>query len=97
MRDTELHAQILGVKAPWFVDKVDLKVSENSVDIWLDHGPGERWPCSECGKLLPCRDHAGGTSLAPSGYVSVQDVTSCSSSASGMPGTWSSLGACALG
>lgn len=59
MRDTELYAQILGVKAPWFVDKVDLKVSENSVDIWLDHGPGERWPCPECGKLLPCRDHAG--------------------------------------
>jgi transposase len=59
MRDTDLYAQILGAKAPWFVDKVDLKVAENSVDIWLDHGPGERWACPECGKLLPCRDHVG--------------------------------------
>jgi transposase len=34
MRDTELYAQILGVKPPRFVDNVDLKVAENSV--WLD-------------------------------------------------------------
>lgn len=42
MRDTELYAQILGVKAPWVVDKVDLKVAENSVDIWLVLRPSNK-------------------------------------------------------
>ncbi len=33
MRDVDLYGQILGVKSPWFVDKVDLKTSEGRVDI----------------------------------------------------------------
>ena len=33
MRDTVFYVQILGVKGRWFVDKVGLKVAENSVDI----------------------------------------------------------------
>ena len=42
MRNTELYAQILGVKPPWFVDKVDLKVAENSVDICLVLRPSNK-------------------------------------------------------
>lgn len=37
MRDIELYARILGIKAPWFVDKVHLNVAEKRVDIWLDY------------------------------------------------------------
>lgn len=57
MRDTDLYAQILGLKAPWFVENVDLKVAKGSVDLWLSHESGTLWPCPDCGKLLPCRDH----------------------------------------
>ncbi len=57
MKDTELYAQILGLKAPWFVKKVTLKLSENSVDIWLSHGRREQWACPKCGRFLSCRDH----------------------------------------
>jgi len=36
MRDTDLYAQILGLKAPWFVENVDLKVAGGSVDRWCE-------------------------------------------------------------
>ncbi len=57
MRDVDLYGQILGVKSPWFVDKVDLKTSEGRVDIWLEHKSKVLWTCPECGKELTCRDH----------------------------------------
>jgi len=59
MKDTELYANILGVKTTCFIGKVALKVSEKSVDLWLDHGSGERWPCPERGKLMPFRERLG--------------------------------------
>ena len=52
MLNTDLYAQILGLKAPWFVENVDLKVC-----IWRNHEAGTLWACPDCGKLLPCRDH----------------------------------------
>jgi hypothetical protein len=36
MQDTDLYRRILGLEKPWFVKKVDLQVTENRVDIWLD-------------------------------------------------------------
>ncbi len=58
MRDVDLYGQILGIKSPWFVDKVDLKTSEGRVDIWLEHKSKVLWTCPECGNELTCRDHA---------------------------------------
>ena len=58
MRDTDLYGQILGIKSPWFVDNVELKIAEGQVDIHLAHQPGVLWACPECGKELTCRDHA---------------------------------------
>lgn len=57
MRDTDLYIQILGLKTPWFVEIVDLKVAEGSIDLCLTHETGTLWACPECGKLLPRRDH----------------------------------------
>ena len=50
MRDVDLYGQILGIKRPWFVDKVDLKTSEGRVDIWLEYKSKVLWTCPECGK-----------------------------------------------
>jgi len=58
MRDTELYQRVLGLSEPWFVDRVELKVAEKRVDIWVDHPPGHVWPCPQCQKSLSCRDHA---------------------------------------
>ena len=58
MLDTELYCKILGISDPWFVADVDLKVENNTVDIFLDHKRKVKWACPECGRELSCRDHA---------------------------------------
>lgn len=58
MRDTDLYAQILGIKSPWFVENVQLNVAKGRVDISLGHEPCVLWACPQCGKQLSCRDHA---------------------------------------
>jgi len=58
MQDRELYRQILGLTAPWEVSRVELKMTEGRVDIWVGHDAGVRWPCPECGTEFACRDHA---------------------------------------
>ena len=58
MRDVELYQQLLGLVAPWTVGRVELSVEGERVDIWAAHAPEERWPCPECGTLLPVYDHS---------------------------------------
>jgi transposase len=58
MRDVELYQQLLGLVAPWTVGRVELSVEGERVDIWAEHAPEERWPCPECGILLPVYDHS---------------------------------------
>ena len=57
MRDTQLYQQILGLTEPWSVSRVELKIPEGRVDIWLEHKEGVRWPCPQCGKLVGLYDH----------------------------------------
>jgi transposase len=57
MQDRELYAQILGIRTPWQVERVDLKLSEGEVHVHLAHEPGLLWPCPECGEPCPLYDH----------------------------------------
>jgi transposase len=58
MKDTDLYQKLLGLEAPWSVEKVDLNLSAERVDVWVAHPAGQTWPCPRCGKVLGCRDHA---------------------------------------
>ena len=58
MRDTELYRYLLGIKPPWEVERVELDVENQRVDIWVVHEEGSRWSCPECGALVPLYDHA---------------------------------------
>ena len=58
MRDTELYRQLLGLEAPWSVERVELSVGDQRVDVWAGHTPGRTWPCPECGAELGLYDHA---------------------------------------
>jgi transposase len=58
MQDTELYRYLLGIEAPWTVKKVQLDLVNQRVDVWADHAEDLRWPCPECGILVPLYDHA---------------------------------------
>jgi transposase len=58
MQDTELYSRLLGLVEPWFVERVELKMDEERVDVWVKHKRGLAWECPECNRILPCHDHA---------------------------------------
>jgi transposase len=58
MRDVELYRYLLGLESPWTVGRVELKVTEQRVDIWAEHPEGVRWSCPECGRELALYDHS---------------------------------------
>lgn len=58
MRDVELYQAVLGISAPWQVTKVDLALEEGQVDVYVEHGRGQRFPCPECEALSPVFDHS---------------------------------------
>jgi transposase len=57
MQDRELYRQILGIDAPWFVDRVELNLGEKEVHVYLDHPGVLNWPCPECGTASRSYDH----------------------------------------
>ena len=57
MQDKELYEKLFGLKRPWKVEKVDLRMEESKVTVVLRHEPLARFPCPECGKDCPTYDH----------------------------------------
>jgi transposase len=48
MRDRELYATILGLAAPWTVERVDVDLKANAVHVWLAREEGAAVECPEC-------------------------------------------------
>lgn len=57
MQDTDLYQTILGLKSPWAVSAVELKIAESLVTVKLEHEPGWRFTCPTCGKACSTHDH----------------------------------------
>lgn len=57
MQDRELYRRILGIEAPWFVERVELKTDQPEVHVWLEHHDLVNWPCAECGSPCKLHDH----------------------------------------
>ena len=57
MQDCELYRQILGISAPWLVDRVELKLDAGEVHVHLEHAGMVEWPCPECGAACKLYDH----------------------------------------
>lgn len=68
MQDTEHYQRVLGLAEPWYVDRVELKLSDRRVDVWVEHQLAVKWRCPRCeseatsaGASSPeftCYDHA---------------------------------------
>lgn len=56
MRDKDLYAQILGIKAPWRVADVDLALGEETVHVFVEQAPDARLICPRCGRPSPGYD-----------------------------------------
>ena len=57
MDDKTLYAQLLGLMAPWGVEKVELKLSEGEVHVWVALPAPELWVCPDCLERAPIHDH----------------------------------------
>jgi transposase len=55
VRDTDLYCRLLGLEAPWTVDRVELSVKTRQVDVYAKHDKPKTWPCPEC--MRPCGLH----------------------------------------
>jgi transposase len=58
MQDRQLYEQILGITAPWHVDRVELKLDAGQVHVHLAHEAGAAWSCAECGATCSLYDHS---------------------------------------
>jgi len=58
MQDTRLYEQILGLSDPWKIERVELNVAEQKVDLWAEHRANAVWNCPTCSKSCPLYDHA---------------------------------------
>jgi hypothetical protein len=57
MQHRELYRRILGIEAPWQVERVELKLETGEVYIYLDHAADVTWSCLECSAPSPLYDH----------------------------------------
>lgn len=56
MEDRELYQTILGLSAPWSVERVQLKEEERAVEVWVGPAAGTTWRCPECEAPVPGYD-----------------------------------------
>lgn len=57
MDSVELYRQLLGLTASWTVEKVDLDMAKQHVEVRVGHPAGQRFACPECGCELGVYDH----------------------------------------
>ena len=53
MDDKTLYAKLLVLTSPWGVERVELKLTEGEVHIWVAPPPDELWVCPECLERAP--------------------------------------------
>jgi len=47
MESKELYRQLLGLNEPWTVERVELDVARECVEVYVDHASGTRFACPE--------------------------------------------------
>jgi transposase len=52
-----LYAAVLGLKAPWAIERVETMLDAGEVHVWVALPRGERWVCPECLAEAPIHDH----------------------------------------
>ena len=58
MDSVELYRQLLGLTAPWTVERVELDMANQHVEVHVGHPAGQRFACPQCGCELGVYDHS---------------------------------------
>jgi transposase len=58
MDDKKLFTKILGLKAPWFITRVNTDEELQQIDVWVDHEKDIQAMCPECHKYYSVYDHS---------------------------------------
>lgn len=58
MESKELYRHLLGISEPWSVDRVELDVERQQIDVSVGHARDTRFACPECGLALAVYDHS---------------------------------------
>ena len=57
MESVELYRHLLGLNAPWTVERVDLDMARQHVEVHVGHAAGQRFACPDCGREMAVYDH----------------------------------------
>ena len=57
MRDITLYESLLGLRPPWRIDRVDLRLDEGMVLLHVIVDEGVLWACPECGQRMHIHDY----------------------------------------
>jgi transposase len=57
VQDHQLYQRILGITSPWHVERVELKLEDGEVHVYLGHADRFAWKCPECEADCPLHDH----------------------------------------
>jgi transposase len=57
MDEKTLYAKLLGLTSPWGVEKVELRLDQGEVHVWVALPPKELWVCPDCLVQAPIHDH----------------------------------------
>lgn len=57
MDSVELYRQLLGLNAPWTVERVELDMAKGHVEVHVGHARAQRFACPHCGRELGVYDH----------------------------------------
>lgn len=57
MDEKSLYAAVLGVTSPWGVEKVDLRLTDGEIHVFVALPAATRWVCPECLAEAPIHDH----------------------------------------
>ncbi len=57
MESVELYRILLGLSEPWTVERVELDMARQRVEVHVGHPAGQRFACPQCGRELGVYDH----------------------------------------
>lgn len=73
----EVYEELLQIKAPWFVEKVEFALKKKRVDVFISHEDETKFPCPKCNGLCSVYDHTSPRSFRHLDTMQYQTILHC--------------------